>query len=168
MGKPTRRTILALTLLAALAPIGPGSAAEDKTASGNRVAVRSFAAKGVDAAVASTVETSFCTALAADRSLEVVCPDDLQALLAQRQAQFGLGGCDSNEEKCLKDLAQLSQASRIVSGEVSRVGELFVVSATLVDARSGKVLARASEKVKKVEALLDAVGPLAGKLAQAK
>ena len=156
------RIIAGLATTAAILAIGSVAQAEGKT----RVAVRAFAAKGVDASVAGTVETSFCSALA-NQSLDVVCPDDVKALISVKQADLGLGNCE-NDEECIKNLAKVADASKVVTGEVSKIGESFIVSVAMIDSTSGKVLARASEKTNKVEDLLEKLEGLAKKLAAAK
>jgi TolB-like protein len=131
-----------------------------------KVAVRSFSAKGVDASVAGTLETSFCSALA-NQGLDVLCPEDVKALVTAKQADLGLGNCESDEE-CVKAIAKVSDAARVVTGEVSKLGDAYLISVSIIDAKNGKVLGRAtSEKTNKVEDLLDRVDGLAKKLAAA-
>jgi hypothetical protein len=130
-----------------------------------RVAVRSFSPKGVDASVAATVETSFCSALA-NQNVDVLCPDEIKALVAQKQGELGLGNCDSDDE-CVKSIAKVSDAAKVVIGEVAKLGDAFILSVSIIDSKSGRVLARGSEKVAKVENLLDKVDGLAKKLAAA-
>lgn len=144
--------------------VAPAVQAEEKATP--KVAVRTFAAKGVDASVAGTIETAFCDALS-KQSLDVVCPDDIKALMSVRQTDLGLGNCDS-EEECSKQVAKIASASHVVTGEVSKLGESFIVSATMIDAESGKVVARGSEKTSKLEALLDKLDGLAKQLASKK
>ncbi len=139
---------------------------EAPKAASKRIAVRSFAAKGVDSNVAATVETSFCSALA-NESLDVVCPDEIKALISVKQADLGLGNCDSDEE-CIKNIGKASDAGRVVTGEVSKLGESFIVSVAMIDSETGRVLSRASDKTPKVESLLDKLEGLAKKLAAAK
>ena len=68
-----------------------------------------------------------------------------------------------------KPVAHLAaEAARVVTGEVSKLGETYLLSVSLIDAASAKVLARASEKAGKPEELLDKVNGLAKKLAAAK
>jgi TolB-like protein len=156
-----------LLAIAMLAVAGSVAQAADKApAEKTRVAVRTFAAKGVDASVAGTIETSFCDALS-KQPFDVICPDDLKALLSVKQADLGLGTCE-NDDDCIKSIAKLSEAKRVVTGEVSKLGDSFIVSVTMIDAESGKVLSRASDKTLKVEALLDKLEGLAKKLGAAK
>jgi len=150
-------------MLAAAAGLAAALSAGTAQAEGKgRVAVRNFAAKGVDPSIASTLETSFCTALA--DHYEALCPDEIKALMATRQQQLGLGGCD-NEEECLKAISTVSNAPKVVTGEVGKLGVKYILSVTLLEAETNKVLARGTESTEKVEDLLDKVVVLAKKLA---
>ena len=92
--------------------------------------MRAFLAKGVEASTASTIETAFCDALS-KQSLEVVCSEDVKALFSMRQTDLGLGNCES-EEECTKQVAKISEAGKVVTGEVSKLGDQYIVSATLI------------------------------------
>jgi TolB-like protein len=157
-----RGFVAVVAALACVLALAPAARAEGKT----RVAVKSFAAKGVDNSVAGTLETSFCSALS-NQSMEVLCPDDIKALISAKQAELGLGKCDSDEE-CVKSIANVAHAAKVVTGEVSKLGESYILSVSIIDAENGKVLTRASDKTSKLEELLDKVEGLAKKLAAAK
>jgi TolB-like protein len=160
-GFPRWTLILAASAVATLA--APRAHAEEKASSkSSKVAVRAFLAKGVEASTASTIETAFCDALS-KQSLEVVCSEDVKALFSMRQTDLGLGNCES-EEECTKQVAKISEAGKVVTGEVSKLGDQYIVSATLIDAESSKVVGRASEKTSKLEGLLDKLDGLAKKL----
>ena len=156
------RIIAGLATTAAFLAIATVAQAQTRT----RVAVRSFAAKGVDASIAGTVETSFCNSLS-NQGFDVVCPDDVKALISVKQADLGLGNCE-NDDECIKNVAKVADAARVVTGEVSKLGDQFIVSVTMIDAQSGRVLGRASDNTKKVEDILDKLDGLAKKLASAK
>lgn len=133
--------------------------AEDKKA---KIAVQQFTAKGVEATVASTLETSFCNELA--NYGDVLCSADVKSIMQYKQLELGVGACD-NEDACLAQMAEAVQAEKVVTGEVSKLGSLFIINVTLVDPASKKVLARASEKTEKVEDLLEKLAGLAKKIA---
>jgi hypothetical protein len=156
MTNPFRRVTLCVALALSLQSLA--AHADGKT----RVAVRSFVAKGVDLSIAQTLETSFCTALS-DAGYDVLCPDDVKALIASKATELGTGACE-NDEECVKNIVKASNAARVVNGEVSKIGDTFIISVSMIDAKSGSVVGRASEKTPKVESLLDKVAPLAGKL----
>lgn len=160
MKNPISRIALGLALVLSLQPFA--ARADGKT----RVAVRSFAAKGVDLSVAQTVETSFCTALS-DAGYDVLCPDDVKALIASKATELGTGACDSDAE-CIQNIVKVSNAARVVSGEVSKLGDTYILSVSMIDAKTGSVVGRSSEKTNKLEGLLDKVEPLAKKLAAGK
>jgi hypothetical protein len=156
MKNPFNRIALCVVLALVLQPFA--ARADGKT----RVAVRSFVAKGVDLSVAQTLETSFCTSLS-EAGYDVLCPDDVKALIASKATELGTGACDSDEE-CVRNIVKASNAARVVNGEVSRLGDTFIISVAMIDAKTGSVVARATEKTNKLEMLLDKVGPLASKL----
>ena len=134
-------------------------------AAAEKVAVQAFQAKGVDQTVASIVESSFCSALSEEK-VDAMCPDALAALMQSAQLNAGMGGtCGDEDAKCIEGLAKAADASRIATGQVSRLGDTFLLTVTLIDAGSKKVLVRATEKAGKAEDLLDKVKPLAKKVA---
>lgn len=148
----------------ALASWAPAAQAEDKPQV--RVAVRSFSAKGLEQSTASTLETVFCDALAKE-SYDVLCSEDLNAILTQRQQELGLGQCESDDD-CLKSVGEIAHAAKMVTGEVSKVGDTYLISVTMIDVASGRVSSRATEKTTKLEQLLDKVPSVAHKLATGK
>lgn len=160
-GRSVRKAAALVAVAAAL--FAGGAQAEEKQKP--RVAVRAFAAKGVDPSVAATLETSFCTALG--DKVDAICPDEIKAIMGAKQIQLGTGGC-ANEDECLNEIAKVSNATRIVTGEVSKLGELYLISVALIEASTNKVLARATERTGKLEDLLDKVESLATKLAAAR
>lgn len=151
-----------LATLACVLALAPVARAEGKP----RVAVKAFAAKGVDSSVSGTIETSFCSALA-NQSFDVLCPDDIKALIAAKQVDLGMGSCD-NDDACVKSIGNIAHATKVVTGEVSKLGDSYILSVSIIDAENGKVLGRASDKTGKLEELLDKVDGLAKKLAAAK
>lgn len=165
-GAAVAGVLVAAVCLAGVAQAEETKSADKKSEPSNRYAVRTFVAKGVDANVAGVVETSFCNALSS-RGLDVLCPGDVHALLTQKHAQLELGACDQKEESCLKGIAEVSKASRIVTGEVSKVGDVFQVSVSVVDPAQQRVVTRASERANRVEKLLEVVGVVAGKISGA-
>lgn len=152
------KPVFAFAAVACVSLIGVALASE-------RVAVQTFGATGVDPTVASVVESSFCSALQ-DEKVDALCADTLTAILQNAQTRAGLGGeCGDKDADCLKGIAQATDAKRVVTGEVSRLGDTFLLTITVIDAASNKVLTRVSEKAGKAEGLLDKVKPLAKKVA---
>ena len=160
-----KRSVLACALVGGLCVLAltPAARADGKL----RVAVKRFVAEGVAPATASALESSFCQALGAE-AIDVLCPSDIQALVQLKQAQMSFGTCGDDDEKCVRELAKLTEATRIVTGKISKVGGLYLVNLTLLDAASGKVIARTSDRATKEEELVDKLAGLAKKLARAK
>lgn len=162
-----------LLVLAALLPFGAQAEVKfenkvpEKTPP--RTTVQPFSAsEGVERSVANALESIFCASLARQqpKDHEVLCAGDVQALLIQKHVQMELGNCDQQEDVCLADFGQLAQAERLVRGEVSRAGGLYLLSVSVLDPANKKVLARASERAKSLEKLLDAVDGLAKKVVE--
>ncbi len=139
----------------------PAQAEEKEKTSKPKIAVQQFTAKGVEATIASTLETSFCNELA--EYGDVLCSGDVKSIMQYKQLELGVGACD-NEDACLAQMAEAVQAEKVVTGEVAKLGTLFIINVTLVDPQSKKVLARASEKTEKVEDLLGKLAALAKKV----
>lgn len=137
-----------------------------------RIAVRAFAAKGVSSGEASTLESEFCAQLDEayrGQGFSILCSEELKSLIAHQQFAMSLGKCE-DDESCTKQIVEASEAGVVISGEVSRLGDLFVVSVVAMDTATGKTKARASEKTAKVEdfVLKGLIGNLAKKIAAAK
>lgn len=137
------------------------SAAEKK-----RVAVKAFAAKGVEASAASVLENEFCSAFpTADYS--ILCSDDVRSLMQHKQTEMNIGKCD-DDESCAQQVAKVADASLVVSGEVSRIGDLFVVNASLLDTSNNRVLGRGKASAAKLEDLINKMGEVAKQMLAAK
>lgn len=153
------RTNLSLSALAAIAAVVLSA---NVASANDRVAVRSIGAKGVEASAAATIEGLLCSAIA-DQSFDVVCPSDIEALMQNKAQAVSFGAsCDSDD--CLDQIAKIADAKKIVVGELSRLGDTFVLSLSLVDPAGDKVVNRASEKAAKLEEFLDKVPAVAKKL----
>ena len=58
----------------------------------------------------------------------------------------------------MSEAVKSGDAKKVVTGDVSRLGEVFLLNATLIEPETNKVLARASEQAKKVEIILGSTG----------
>ena len=59
----------------------------------------------------------------------------MESILAEQDLQ--LAGCTSNE--CLVEVGRLLGAQQIVGGSISLIGEMYTVSARLIDVETGEV-----------------------------
>lgn len=122
---------------------------------------------GIPSDNGATLSLQVCQELAALGDYDVICTDELRAMAEMQQRKLDLNACSSDE--CLKMIGELSQADRLVTGSVGKLDKSTVLSLNLVDAASGKVLARASDKVNGgIDAVLDRIKPTLKKLLAAK
>lgn len=93
----------------------------------------------------------------------VVTLRELEGTLTQ-DMQRQVAGCDS--ASCAAEIAASLNTSRIVMGELGNVGSTLVLSATLVEARTGKVLGSSVRRVRGADpaVALDEVAPLVQEL----
>lgn len=121
--------VLLLVLLATAA-----SAAEPQRP---KVAVLDFEANGTSAELATAATGLAANELQSFGAFEVVTSDMVRSVLAlERQKQ--LLGCGDDEASCLTELAGALGADWLVTGRVSRVGELFTLDLSLIDARKAR------------------------------
>ncbi|NVM57087.1 MAG: DUF2380 domain-containing protein [Desulfobacterales bacterium] len=69
-------------------------------------------------------------------NIEVVDRGTMEAILEEQNLQ--LSGCTSNE--CLVEVGQLLNVQQIVGGSISKIADIFTVSARVVDVTTGKVI----------------------------
>ncbi|MCK6545306.1 putative Ig domain-containing protein [Myxococcota bacterium] len=102
------------------------------------------------------------TQLSASRIYEVVAPSDVRAMI-DYQTQRQMLGADVDPQ-FLASLGNKLGASRVVRGDLARVGDEWVLNLSLLDVGQVQVLARAARRVpgpeRAPEPLLDAVRPL--------
>ena len=88
-------------------------------------------------------------------------PSDIKSLLSV-DAQKQLLGC--SDASCMATLGGAVNADLVVTGQVGRLGKLYVVTLKLLDAKDAKLLARSSAQLKHLEDAAKVVGPLVDKL----
>ena len=133
-----------------------------------KVAVKAFSGNGIPEGQASTLTSSFCTAVInSGPGISVLCYDDLAALISDKGSQLKRGECQE-EMACLTQIAEVAKADLVIHGTISRVGESFMMQASLIDAHANSVKARFSQEVSssKVEDLLPAIPKLAEQVAK--
>ncbi len=116
-----------------------------------KVLLQDLVAQGVDAAQAAALSSAACHALGARRDLELLCGDDLRALMQWNAVATSLDAC--KDEACVSAGARGLDAKLVVSGSVSKVGDGFVLAMSLLDAKAGRVRSRAEVKAASMEAL---------------
>ncbi len=112
---------------------------------------------GVSAETTKSVTEFVQTQLNNAGIYEVTGPGDISNLLGlERQKQ--LLGCGESSSSCATELAGALNADRIISGDLSRIDDTFLLNLSLQDARTGKALGRSGRRVDgKLATLLDEV-----------
>ncbi len=164
-----------LTGLACMALIGSGcnghtkgsETTVTKTAKADdlpRVIVKQFSGKGLDANSVSTLADSFCAKLENFNKAQLFCPGDLGKLLKHKEMQLSFGECQEGD--CLAKVGEQTQADLFILGNISKVGEVFVVQILLANGKTGEVTTRIEHQVDsgKVEDLLPAMETVAEKV----
>ncbi len=131
-----------------------------------RVVVKAFAAKGITDAEASGLASKFCVELSKKKGFNLLCAEDIRALFSHQGDQVMLGQCDSSD--CLAKLAEKTKADKILQVVVSKVGEKFVISVSVVDGPSGTIKSRLTHELDSgaLEDLLESMTPLATKVGE--
>jgi hypothetical protein len=157
-------SVLNLRRAVLLPRYGKEPAAAAPPASTGKVVVPGFRADGVDASFARTLTRIFAEQLMRKASWNVITQDEAAALLDYMHQQQ-LAGCEG-ETACVLDLGRALNADRIVAGSVGKVGDTFILSATLLKLPEGSVEKRISEEAQGDQGLLERVRAAAGEIAR--
>ena len=153
----TRTTLASVALLLVSAP-GSAAAAE-------KVVVQDLAPRGVEAHEAAALSTATCTALAKRKRYDVLCGDDLRAMIKWNTMAASLNACA--DDTCLGNIAKAMKARYVVSGSVTKVGDDFVLALSMLDVDAGRPVGRSEVKASAIAALYkqvsEAVDVLVGK-----
>lgn len=160
--------VMAGSLVACAGPRASGDAEVKVVESGAqpgktvRLAVKPIKSVAVDAAACSGLEGAFCASLAQGKKFDLLCAQDLAAVLTHLQDQMMFAACE--EEQCLAKMAEAANAEFVLNLSIGKVGDKYLLDAVLHTAE-GKVKTRYSQETDgPVEALLPAVEKLAQKI----
>lgn len=123
-----------------------------------KVVLADFAAE--DGTLGRTVTESFRVDLAQSPVIRLVGPDSI----ADALARMGRGGDASLDEETARELAQRDGIPAVIAGEVSPVGSGYVLTARLLAADDGVVLASARASAADEASLLGAIDDASAKL----
>jgi MYXO-CTERM domain-containing protein len=158
-----RRSTLAPLLSVALLLVATSASAAAETKRLKLAFTGVPAGPGVSKDAAKTIEDSLESELNAVGLYQVISPNFIATLLG-KERQRQLLGCPEDESttSCMAELAGALDGDRIVSSDLSRVGDSWVLNASLVDGRKAKQLNRVGRTVKgsSLEPLLDELRPL--------
>lgn len=77
---------------------------------------------------------------------DVIGTTEVQTMLGlERQKQ--LLGCSDDASECMAEIANALDADRSVSGDLSRVGDAFLLNVSFLDIRTSRVIARTGKQV---------------------
>lgn len=151
---PRRRSVSSgIWLVPALALLCASSSAS--AAPRLKVAVLELKATGVEKAVTDNLLEIFASGIHELGCCSVVSGAEISAMLGfEKQRQL----LNCSETSCVTDLAGALGVDYLTLGTVGRVGDTFVVSLKLVDARHATVVGRFAQRVEgRVDRLLDTV-----------
>ncbi|NMB74409.1 MAG: hypothetical protein GYA21_04685 [Myxococcales bacterium] len=160
--------VMAFSLFACAGPRAGGDTEVKVVESGGksgktvRLAVKPIKSAAVDAAACSGLEGAFCASLAQGKKFDLLCAQDLAAVLTHLQDQMMFAACE--EEQCLAKMAEAANAEFVLNLNIGKVGDKYLLDAVLHTAE-GKVKTRFTQETEgPIEALLPAVEKLAQKI----
>lgn len=134
-----------LVFASCLAVASPALAADDK------LLVQDLTAQGVEAPAAQALSTATCHQIAQKKGIDVLCGDDLRALMQWNAMAASFNGCQ--DQACFENSAKALEARLVLSGSVSKVGEQYVLSLSLFDVKLARSMGRAEVKAATIDAL---------------
>lgn len=130
-------SLLSMLLLTAAVGVGP------------KVVVPSFATEGsVEEGTAAIVAELVLTELQNGQGVSALGPDDI-ARIMDLEAQQQLIGCES--DGCFAELVGALNADFVLTGQIGRLGSLYVLTLKVIDPAEAKVIGRVSRTMKNVE-----------------
>ncbi len=152
------RILLGLALFASIAMTTSASAAKPT------IAVMDLRARGVEDAVAGALSTEVTQALAKLGVFAVVSGEDLRRLLTLEETKAACTG--EVDARCMAEIGGALGVELMVHGEVSKLGDRFVVGLTLLDASKASAIARERVEVGAASELLASTARMARVLVQ--
>ncbi|WP_199741861.1 hypothetical protein [Corallococcus sp. CA047B] len=132
----------------------PKAPAEEAKTAPAIVAVLPLESNAAGKEAAPGITSLIASRLAESSRLRVLSQRDIQTMLdAERQRQL-LGGSACEEDDCLKELSSVTGARYILTGRLDRFGGQYLLTASLVDTREGRSLARPRAEASDDDALL--------------
>ena len=110
-------------------------------------------ATGVKSHESKAISTALCHAVSKLNSHEVLCSDDLEAMVKWNVRAAQLNACKNDD--CLAKAAEAMKAKLVVTGSLSKIDTSYVLSVALLDVKSGKVLKRHERKEASLSKLYD-------------
>ena len=141
-----KRTITSLMLTLGLC-LSAGSAWAAKP----KLLVQDLAAQGVDEHKARVLSTATCNAFSKAKKHSVLCGDDIRNLMRFGALQATFDSC--NEKDCYTSLGKAMKARYIVSGSVSVLEQVYILSLSMFDTVKKKPAGRTQIKARSLDEL---------------
>jgi len=118
---------------------------------------------GIDAPTAATLTDALVTTIRRLPGVTCITNQELNAVLTLEQQRQAIGCTGAN---CSIDLGRTLGVERLVFGSIGKLGETFLLSLRLVDAKTGEVVkqSEAQQKGKAIDDLLQALPGVASEL----
>jgi TolB-like protein len=127
-----------------------------------RVLVLELKAQGLPEAEVALVSARLTEVLGGVKGLEVVGAAEVAKLLEHEQDRQLLG-C-GEDAACMAQVSSVAASDWVVSGSVGSIGRVVLLSLSLVEVKSARVLGRVSETAEDLGGLEAALGGLVGRL----
>jgi tetratricopeptide (TPR) repeat protein len=124
------------------------------------VAVLDFRIENIAPSDGKLIQDLLASALIQTRLYRVLDRSQQENIL--REIERSLSAC--TDEKCQIEIGRMLSADRILVGSLGKVGERYVISAKLLDVRTGEALASSSQVYKSLEELVEGCGAIVGAL----
>ena len=121
------------------------------SAAAPKTLLQDLKSQGVTDAEAAVITNSTCLALTKTGRYDVLCGDDLRSLLRYGALASRFESCRA--DGCFGKMAEALKARFVVSGAVSRLGEVYVLSLTMFDTKKTRAVGRAEVKAPTLEKL---------------
>ena len=154
--------IATLVLVAPFKPIHAEESGHDAATDRMKIAVLDVMGSGpVDPQYVEGLSGVLAANVAAHRDLEITTSADIRQLLGL-EAERQLLGCDGGS--CMAEIGGALGVDFLISAEVSRVGENWLLNAGLVDVKRARTLHRVSRRTRDENELIDILGDVTAEL----
>jgi len=114
-------------------------------------AVLSLKPLGLDAATATNLTEVLAAEVKSIDGTSVISPSDITSMLEMQASKDAL---DCSDTSCLAEIGGALGVDQLIVGDVGRVGDRFVVSLRIVNARNPEALSRVNESFEGIESQL--------------
>ncbi len=124
------------------------------------VAVLDFRIENIAPSDGKLIQDLLASALIQTRSYRVLDRSQQENIL--REIERSLSAC--TDESCQIEIGRMLSADRILVGSLGKVGQRYVISAKMLDVRSGEALASSSKVYMSLEELVEGCAEIVGAL----